>query len=164
MNKLIRILSIICLALMVISLVLTGGCILLQKPLIDLIYGKSAASAPMVVPFSPLVYSLCAAVPFGLLCLVGGNKKIGIWADLTLLGISALVLPGLNFVLSMAENLAGTAMANARGVASIVARSAVNNFCNYTMIPGSLALKLALVVFGMSIVYKLMAKRQNVTL
>ena len=164
MKKAILILSIVCLALVILSLVLTAGCIILQKPLIDLIYGKSAATAPMVVPVSPLVYGLCASLTFGLLCLVAGNKKIGIWADLILLGVSALVLPGLNFVLSLAQNLAGSAMANAQGVAAIVANSAVNNMCTYTMLPGNLGMRLALVVLGMSIVLKLLEKRKTETL
>ena len=164
MQKLIRILSILCLALMVISLVLTVGCILLQKPLIDLIYGKSVATAPMAVPVSPIVYSLLSILTFGLLCLVAGNRRIGIWADLILLSANALVLPGMNFALSLVQNLAGTAMANARGVAAIVANSAVNNFCTYTMLPGGLGMRLTLVVCGMSIVLKLLEKRQTETL
>lgn len=164
MKKTIRILSILCLALMVISLVLTAGCILLQKPLINLIYGKSAATAPMIVPFSPLVYGVCAAVTLGLLCLVAVNKKIGIWADLVLLGVSALVLPGMNFLLNFAQNMLVTTAANARGVAAVIANSAVNNMCSYTMMPGGLGMRLALVVCGMSIVLKLLEKQQVKTL
>ena len=164
MKKTILVLSIVCLALMVISLVLTAGCILLQKPLIDLIYGKSVGEAPMVVPVSPIVYGLCAILTFGLLCLVAGNQKIGIWADLVLLGVSALVLPGLSSVLTLAQNLAGSAVANAQGVSAIIANSAVNNFCTYTMLPGGLGMRLALVVCGMSIALKLLKKRQTETL
>ena len=164
MKKAILILSIICLALVILSLVLTAGGILLQKPLIDLIYGKTAGDAPMVVPVSPLVSGLCAAVTFGLLCLVAGNKRIGIWADLILLSISALVLPGLSFVLSLVQNLTGSVIANTQGVAAIVANSAVNNMCTYTMLPGNLGMRLALVVLGMSIVLKLLEKRKTETL
>ena len=161
MKKLICILSIICLALVVLSLVLTVGCVLLQKPLIDLIYGKSVGDAPMSVPVSPIVYGLCATVTLALLCLIGGNQKIGIWADVVLLGALILVLPGLNAVLSLAQGLAGTAIANAQGVGAIVSNAAVNQMCSFTMMPGGLGMRLALAVCGMSLVYKLLSKRQT---
>ena len=154
MGKVIKLLALLCLGLLLVSCLLTAGAVLLQKPLLRAIYGLSGGV--FTVPVGVVVSILAYAIILGLLCLVAGSRKLGIWSDLIVLALTVL-----SPLTSFLSNFLQTVITGRYGYEMMSSFSAVNNLCNITMSLGSLGLTLGMVVCGMSIAYKLMAKKER---
>lgn len=156
MKKTIKILGILAAALLALAALGVGVCILLQRPLGEFVFGfPESAMGRFAFPLSTVVYSLGLLFCAGLLCLVAGNGKLGIWSDILLLAVMN-VLPLLQSLLAWVE----TVIAGKFGHVALSVNSMVQSMCSYPLQLGGWGLRLALVVGGMSIVWKLMRKQE----
>ena len=158
MQKFIRISAIVAVVLKAVTTTLILMSFAFQPALIDLFYSSYSADSGAFFPAVPFIQSL-----WGLFCTIPllfccGKKKGGIVLEAVLFGVLALVLPIANTVTSfMFTNV----LARTMGVTSLAAYSVANNIAIYCAIPGNFGGTIAYAVCGMSIVYKLMSKKQE---
>lgn len=158
MQKFIRVTAIIAAVLIALSFLLLLISIPFQRMIGAKLFGISDDVVD-VLPQFPLASFVNCFMLLGcavLLIVCCGNKKGGIWLELILLAAVALVLPAINFLLSYVVTVA---FGQFRGYAYIAANTVTNQIASYCMWPGNLGRSLALVVCGMSIVFKRMSKK-----
>ena len=158
MQKFIRIVAIIAAVLVGLSFLL----LLVSTPFQRMIAGKVFTYSDELVgrmPIFPLPSFVNCFMLLGctiILVVCAGNKKGGIWLELVVFFCIALVLPFLNNILASGYYVW---MGQIRGDMHVAAISIVNTISSWCMWPGNLGNSLALVVCGMSIVFKRMSKK-----
>lgn len=102
MKVAIRVLAIICLMLMILALVILGGCVILQRWWMQNVL-HTEGWVPIVIPASTVVHLLFGALLMGLMCAVAANRGVGIWSDIILVALGTLGLPVLRYVTELAQ-------------------------------------------------------------
>ena len=155
MQKFIKILAIIAMALVALSLLL----ILITLPL-QRTFGQAMEYSDDIVsllPIFPLQTFLLGLVNLGLLillmCMAAKTKSF--WAEILVFAMLAVVLPGVSRVTGPMESVM---LSSVKGSLYIAARNVSNQLVSYCTIPSSLGCALGYAVCGMSIVYKKMHK------
>ena len=148
MQKCIRITAVIAGALVALSLFLISCSFLVQQGLVRSIYGITVDSP--VIPVAQLVNCCLLLGCSVLLILFAGNGKVGIWSDILVFVLIALMLPALSAVLSYLQTMASGWFGSGR----VSAYSAVSALVGYCMWSANLGRCMMLAVCGMSIVYK----------
>lgn len=158
MQKLIRTSAIVAVALKAAATTLIIMSFLLQPMLVDLFYSSvpmDGGSAFPALPFIQSLWSLGCTIPLIFCC---GKKKGGIVLESVMFGILAVVLPAANTLTSF---LFTNVIARTMGATSLAAYSAANSIASWCAIPGNFGGTIACAACGMSIVYKLMNKKQE---
>lgn len=158
MQKFIRIMAIIAAILVAFSLLLLLVTIPFQRLLTSGLFGYPDDVVSMLPQF-PLMAFLFTFLQLGcmiLLVVCCGNKKGGIWLEVIVFILLAVVLPALNQFLTPMYNVLINRM---QGGAYAAAHSVVNRITGYCAIPGSLGIAIGYGVCGMSIVFKRMSKK-----
>ncbi len=158
MQKLIRTSAIVAVALKAAATTLIIMSFLLQPMLIDLFYSSvpmDGGSAFPAVPFIQSLMNLGCTIPLIFCC---GKKKGGIVLEAVMFGILAVVLPAANTLTSV---MFTNVIARTFGGAQVAAYSIANSIASYCAIPGNWGSAVAYAACGMSIVYKLMNKKQE---
>lgn len=155
MQKLIRILAIVACVLVAVSLFLMVASMPFKTVLGRLLVSSEQILAAMPLAHWPsLVYGLLLFGCTALLIVCCGNKKGGIWLELLVIVLVAVVLP----LASRGMNLWYSWWVNARGEYYGAANSISATLANYCMAPARVGNSLAYVVAGMSILFKHMSK------
>ncbi len=161
MQKIIRVMIRIAAVLMGISILL----LLLSVPLQGFIakhfdYPAYIVSALPIFPFMQFLFCLLGTGCIALLITCCGKEKGGIWLEILVLVLLAIVLPVLNnLALPIYMSFMGRF-----GELKIAAYSAASQITTYCLTPAALGQVLAYVSCGMSIAYKKMSKKQEKTL
>ena len=153
MNKTIRILSFISVAIMVLSCVALLACLLLQEPLCQIVFHASdeIIGKHPSLPIGQVVYAfgnLCAAV---FLLLSVGKKSYSVTDNVLCAVATGAVLPFLRNFLYQAQTFLTAQFQNDT---SLIAMSYVTNLCNTALSLVGTATALMLVVCGMNIAIK----------
>ncbi len=157
MQKTIRILTVVATVLVACSLLILLIMIPFQRMVAMGILGYSeSVIAPLpMFPVVPFMKGVIRLICVALLILCCGNKKGGIWMELVILVLMALVVPGAEKILTAEYNL----LVAQRGSAYMVASNVVSSISAYCMSPANLGVILAYVCGGMSIAFKRMNKK-----
>ena len=162
MQKTIRILAIIATALVALTLMLLVVSIPLQG-----VIAKEIFSYPSYVieelpqfPMMSFLSHLLRAGCIGLLIICCGNKKGGIWLEILIMVILAIVIP-------VTDNIAlrlYTVVLGQFDSGKIMANSIITQIANYCAYPSGLGHTLAYITCGMSIAFKTLSKKQGESL
>lgn len=157
MQKTIRILAIIATALTAFTLVLLVVSIPFQGVIAEEILGYP----PYVIeelpqfPLLPFLSNLLRTGCIGLLIICCGNKKGGIWMEILIMIILAIVLPVIN---NIALRLLTVALGQL-GSDKLIVNSFITQIANYCAYPSGLGQTLAYITCGMSIAFKTLSKK-----
>ena len=157
MQKFIRIMAIVAAVLVGLYLLLLVGTIPFQRMIASGVYGypDDVVGALPQFPLLPFLFCLLRLGCMILLVVCCGNKKGGIWLEVIVFALLAVVLPALSNLLSPVYNL----WIGRMGHTHAAAQSIVNTIANFCAIPGSLGQAIGYAVCGMSIVFKRMSKK-----
>lgn len=159
--KLVKILSIVSAGIMLLALLVFFCCVILQKPLVRLFMKGIENVSVFLFPFDAFC-SLAGGVLLSIaLIFVAGNKKIGVWADVLVLALSAVVKPVAVYLISLLQNLFVTRTVLAMGSQAIAYNSSLNTAVSAFTSFASLGAVILYVVCGMSIILKLSAKQKE---
>ena len=159
MQKTIRVLAIIAAVLVGISLFLLVASMPFQRAISTQIYrypADMAAELPLF-PLIPFVTCLLEAGCVALLIICCGNKNGGIWLEILVVAVLAIVLPAIN---NVATQVYATVLGRF-GSEKIVANSIVSVISSYCRFPADWGLVLAYITCGMSIAFKVISKKQS---
>lgn len=154
-----KIISAISTAIFALAVVAFFGCVLFREPLVVLLGDEYFAGYLnlFTIPAGALLNLLGSLVAGVMMIFVAANKKIGIWADILVLvfiGGKAVIATLIGYIQPvMIAKLCGTGGAGAYSVFTSVT-SLVTLFA-------SVGMSALLVVCGMSIAYKVLARRKN---
>lgn len=157
MQKTIRILAIIATALVALSLMLLVVSIPLQGVIAKEIFGYPSYVIEELPQF-PLMFFLSNLLRvgcIGLLIICCGNKKGGIWLEILIMIILAIVLPVID---NVALRLY-TVVLGRYGSEKIMINSLITQIANYCAYPSGLGHTLAYITCGMSIAFKTLSKK-----
>lgn len=155
MKKAIRILSIIAAAIMVLTAVLFLAAVLLQGVLGPMLFGyPESVREYFAFPAGQTVYILGITAVTVLLATTGGAERVGMWVEILSAALIGIVLPLIQSVLSVAQNV----MLGVQGGLAVAANAMVSNLCSYATFLMPVATTLALLAAGMSIAYKRMMR------
>lgn len=158
MQKLIRILAILALVLVLASLCLMVVCIPFRHFLGSIFYPGAEILDGMPLIYWPAFVNglalLVCMVPLVICC---GNQRGGIWLELVVLAILALVLP----LLSEVINIWAAWLFNSHSSIYAAASSVSARIAGYCMAPARLGTVLAYVAAGMSMAFKHMRKKMQ---
>ena len=158
MKKAIRILSIIAAAIMVLTAVLFLAAVLLQGVLGPMLFGyPESVREYFAFPAGQPVYILGITAVTVLLATTGGAERVGMWVEILSAALIGIVLPLIQSVLSVAQNV----MLGVQGGLAVAANAMVSNLCSYATFLMPVATTLALLAAGMSICYKRMIRKLN---
>ena len=158
MQKFIRVLAIIAAVLVALSLL----ALLISIPCQRLIagswfhYPEQMVAALPIFPLAHFIHCFLLLGCTALMIVCAGNKKGGIWLEILLLVMLALVVPVLSTALTNVQTIL---TGHLRGDSYVAANSVVNQISGYCMWPGNLGNSLSLVACGMSIAFKQMSKK-----
>ena len=158
MQKTIRILAIIATSLAAVTLVSLVVSIPLQGVIAEKIYGCSynVIEALPQFPVMPFLSNLLRAGCIGLLIICCGNKKGGIWLEILMMVILAIVLPVTdNLVLRLYTVVLGQF-----GSEVLLTNTVITQIANFCAFPSGLGQTLAYITCGMSIAFKTLSKKQ----
>ena len=158
MQKFIRISAIVAVVLKAVTTTLILMSFAFQPALFELFYSSFATDYGPVFPILAFIQSL-----WGLFCTIPllfccGKKKGGIVLEAVMFGVLALVLPLAN---TATPFLFTNVIARTMDTMTFAAYSVANNIATYCAIPGNFGGTIACAACGMSIVYKLMSKKQE---
>lgn len=159
MQKTIRVLAIIATALVTVTLLL----LVVSMPFQGVIAKEIFNYPPYVIaelPKFPLMSFLSCLLRtgcIGLLIICCGNKKGGIWLEILIMIILAIVLPVID---NVALRLY-TVVLGRYGSEKIMINSLISQIANYCAYPSGLGHVLAYITCGMSIAFKTLSKKQN---
>jgi hypothetical protein len=158
MQKTIRVLAIIAVALATFSLMLLLASIPLQRMLAREVYGyhDDFMGALPQFPLIPFLSCFLRGGCMALLIICCGNKKGGIWLELLTLVFLVMVLPVITQITSLSYNVFLGTMSTQH----IATNAVVTNIANFCLIPSNLGQALAYVTCGMSIAFKKMSRIQ----
>ena len=153
MQKFIRVMAIIAAVLVALSLLLLLVSIPLQRFIAGnwLKYPESLMAALPIFPLADFFNCFLLLACVALLIVCCGNQKGGIWLEILMFLMIAVVLPLLNNLLANVQNVM---LGQLRGDTYVAANSAVNNISHYCMASGNLGRCIALATCGMSIAFK----------
>jgi len=109
------------------------------------------------VPYAHIVGWLHVLLLAVLVFIFAGNRKVGIWLEIVILGESALLYPAFSYILSAAIN----SLQSRLGADMIITQSSVNALCSWVNMLFGMGSALLPVICGMSIAYKLMKKKME---
>ena len=156
MQKLIRTSAIVAVALKAAASTLILMSYFFQPIIIDLFYNSSPSDGGSIfLIFIQSLWSLFATIPLLFCC---GKQKGRIVLELIVFGLLSLVLPAANTLTSV---MFTNVIARTFGGAQVAAYSIANSIASYCAIPGNWGSAVAYAACGMSIVYKLMNKKQE---
>ena len=159
MQKTIRVLAIIATALVAVTLLL----LVVSMPFQGVIAKEIFNYPPYVIaelPKFPLMSFLSCLLRtgcIGLLIICCGNKKGGIWLEILIIVILAIVLPVMDNIASQLY----TVVLGRYGSEKIMINSLITQIANYCAYPSGLGHVLAYITCGMSIAFKTLSKKQN---
>ena len=159
MQKFIRIMAIIAVALVGLSLFLLLTTIPFQRMIADGVFGCPDVALDRL-PMFPLVPFLNCFLRLGcmaLLIICCGNRRGGIWLELIVFVSLVAVLPAVSQGVSLVYNQ----LVGRMGDYHLVANTMVSNISNYCLAPAGWGQAIAYAVCGMSIVFKRMSKEQR---
>ena len=153
MQKFIRTMAIVAVALAALSVLLLLISVPLQQLIADEIYGWGGDLLGLlpIFPVLPLLFTLLRTACMVPLIFCSGNKKVGIWLEIVVFAVLLLVLP---FLSQIADTLATQILSQIRGSAYLTAHSVVNQISNMCLRTAGWGQALAYAVCGMSLVYK----------
>jgi hypothetical protein len=157
MKKLMKILPFISLGVVATSVLAVMLCYMYRRPLMELFF-NTGMELPVVVPVANAVSLVGQLGAMIWLCICVGNRGFGIWAELLGVGWLAVVLPGLCRFLSWVETVT---VGRALGSEYLMAGSHMNILWSYATIFNGVAVSIALVVCGMSMVSKQLSKNRE---
>ena len=158
MKKAIRILSVIAAGIMVLTAVLFLAAVLLQGVLGSMIFGyPESVRDYFAFPAGQTVYILGITAVTVLLATTGGAERVGMWVEILSAALIGIVLPLIQSVLSVAQNV----MLGVQGGLAVAANAMVSNFCSYATFLMPVATTLAMLAAGMSNCYKRMIRKLN---
>lgn len=129
---------------------------LLQHVLGPTIFGyPEAIKEHFMFPAGQAVYVFGITAVAVLLATTGGVERIGCWVEILSAVLVGVVLPLIQSVLSVSQNVL---IGQGAGSFALVAYSSVVNLCSYATFLVPVATTLALLAAGMSISYKRMIK------
>ena len=152
MHKSARVLAIIAEVLAAIAFVALLVFILLQRTLMPVFSANEEMLTQFVFPVGPVTYGLGALLVLLLLAFVAGSQKVGIWAEILVIFLLALLPTAQNGMTTLQTMLTG----QFSGSLKVAATAVVNSLCSIPLGVSHLAVVLALVACGMSIAYKKM--------
>lgn len=162
MQKMIRGVAIAATALLGIYVLLLVVSLFVQRPFADFFFGTPAEAYGLLpmFPVVPFLIGLLRLICVSLLLVCCGNKRGGIWLELVLLVVMAVVIPLCNYGANYIYNFI---IAQYFGLSHTVARNVVATLTNLLAAPSNWGQVLAYVVCGMSIVFKWICKKQTVS-
>ena len=155
MQKFMRIMAIVAVALAALSLTLLLLTIPLQQWIGEALnYPEESLAALPMLPVLPFVFTLLRTACMALLLVCCGRKKGGVWLEIAVFACLTVVIPSISqFVTPMYSQL----LVNMRGSAFVAANSVVNQIANMCQTPLSYGQAIAYAVCGMSFVFKRMS-------
>lgn len=160
MEKRIRTMAVIATILMGVSVFLLVASVPFQRLIAREIFGVSDDVIGILpqFPVMPFLNCMLRAGCVALLMICCGKKKGGIWLELLVLGLLALILPAINNLASQGYMV----FLGRYGSAKLAANSVVSQISSYCLTPAGWSSVLAYVACGMSITFKTMSKKQAV--
>lgn len=159
MQKVIRIIVIAATVLTGFSLLLLIAVTPLQGEIARIVYNAPAdimAFFPQF-PLDSLIVCFLQVVCVALLIICCGNKKGGIWPEILMLVLLAVVLPAISAIISAISPV----FLSRFGAAFLAVHSIVSKISSICLGPSYLGIMLASVACGMSIALKTMSKKQS---
>lgn len=156
MKKMIRVLSVIAAAIMVLTCVLFLAAVLLQGVLAPMLLSyPESVREHFSFPAGQAVYVFGLTAVAVLLATTGGVEHFGYWVEILSGALVGIVLPLIQSVLSVSQNVM---ISQTVGQMAMVAYSAVNSLCSFATFLVPVATTLMLLAAGMSLAYKRMVK------
>ena len=153
MNKLIKLLSIIAIATVAVSAFLLIVFIAFQGSITS-IFGVGNIYV-FTLPAAQIFYILSAVCLAVFTFLTAGNKKIGIWAEIIIFGYACLILPSVNRLIGLFQNLY---FGKFGGSDLIASAASVSSICSVPVGIAAASISLIILVCGMSFAYKRLTK------
>lgn len=156
MKKLIKTLSFAALGILTFSLMAALLGFVYREPLLSLIYHHE--DLPFVLPVGGVVALMLRMGAVGWICFCAGEGRYGVWAEILAAAVLAVVAPFFNWLLSWLQPMV---FGRAWGVEYSLGLSGAQLLLSYTTALTGVAVALALLVCGMSIADKLLAKKNS---
>lgn len=157
MKKLTKILTFISLGIIAASVMAVLLSYVYRVPLMELLFHRGQ-ELPMTIPAAGAVSLVGQLGAMIWLCICVGDRRFGIWSELMAAGWLSVVLPAIVRVLSYVQTaLLGRAM----GTDYMLALTYTNNIWSYATAFNGIAVALALLVCGLSIADKHVAKNDR---
>lgn len=153
MQKFIRVIAIVAAVLVALSLLLLLVSIPLQRFIAGnwLNYSESLMAALPIFPLADFFNCFLLLGCVALLIVCCGNQKGGIWLEILMFLMIAVVLPLLNELLATVQNVM---LPQLQGELYVAANAIVNNIAHYCVATANLGRCIALAACGMSIAFK----------
>lgn len=157
MKRFLKTISIISLCVIGLSCLAVLLCYVCRVPLMELFF-HMGTELPVVVPVANAVALVGQLGALIWLCVCIGDRRFGVWAELLTVGWLAVLLPGFCRLLDWLESFT---VGRAFGAEYMMASSYMGVLWSYATIFNSVAVSLALVACGMSMVCKRLPERDR---
>ena len=151
MKKVIKILTIVSGAIIVLSMLAMIACVVMQRSMASIYYSAASEMDLFVFPAARFVYVVGILLCSVLLFFSAAMEKLGIWAEIVALVFIAAVLPFAQTCISYLQTML---VGNVQGMAVLAYTSAVNNLVATATSLVPFATSVLLFVSGLSIASK----------